>query len=247
MFRKIAMVLVLAAAVPLAGCQKKTTGGAAGDLPVVTTDVDPIFEEYDIQTVGVLNIANTSNNRDAVDLKKMMEIALLQSGKYKFDKSDRFAKDAARLGVEAGHKRLQHSWEQALTLDDINLKAVCEATGVDAVLAYEVSQWDEQKVDMYQEGTSKTSVRLRIVIFAADGTLLWSKKRQMVKESNYYNPDLYTRSTQSGEAIYDESKVPPAPPIKPVAQELVTEMVDTIPKVSPAEEPAEEPVEGGGW
>ena len=99
----------------------------------------------------------------------------------------------------------------------------------------EVGEWDERKIDTYTEGTSKTSVRLRMKMYAADGTLLWAAKSQKVEESQYYNPELYRKATQTGQVVYDETKVPSPPPIQPVAIELAGEVVDTLPDVSPAE------------
>ena len=136
-----------------------------------------------------------------------------------------FLKDAQRSGVEDQHKALLDTWQSSRILPEGPLETVCDATGFDAVIAYEILKWDETKLDVSQEGSSTSTVQLELKMYAKDGTLLWSGSSQMVGYSQPYNPSLATSSTQSGIAVTDESLVPDPPPIEPIAQQVASDIV----------------------
>jgi len=91
-------------------------------------------------------------------------------------------------------------------------------------------------------------------MFAPDGTLLWSGRGQKVAKSQPYNPDLAVSATQTGQAVYDEGRVPNPPEILPVAQEVAAEIVKSMPDLSHKQDgkpesaaPASSGSDAGGW
>jgi len=215
----------------IAGCKTAGTGGSAGK-PVVAVDVAPNASTYTIQKIAILGYANTSGKSEATQAARYVDAALAQAGMYNVTRSGGFSQDAERTGAGDKYKKCLTAWEKTRKLDAGDLGPLCEATGFDAVVAWEVSQWKEEKLDVTQEGTSNTTVEMRIEMVAPDGTLLWSGRGMKVARSQSYNPELAVSSTQSGQAIYSESMVPDPPQILPVAQEVVDEIVKTLPDLS---------------
>ena len=235
--KRLILSVLLGTAVLAAGCQKQSAGSKAGDRPLVNTEITADLDAYTINKVGILEMANTSSakNEEVAPMENIVLGALQQTGKYVFLSEGAFSRDAGRGGAQEWMDKLNRGWVGSLTVDPPDVAKVAAATGVDAVLCYELAKWRREKVDVYDEGTSKTTVQLRMRLYAADGTLLWSAGSQKVKESPYYNAELYVKSTQSGQAVYDESKVPDAPPIEPVAIELAAEVAAQLPKAGGAD------------
>lgn len=231
----------LVAAGLLTGCNTATSGSGAGNRPLVAEELAPNADSYSLQKVAILDAANPTGKKEARQGERFMYAALAQSEKYFFTKSSSFARDAGRSGVEAEYDRLIEAWEKRRTLNKADVISVCEKAGYDAILTYEISRWDEEKVDQHQEGTSTSTVGYRIDLFASDGTRLWSGKSSKVEHSLPYNPDMHVKSTQSGEAVFDEGAIPLPPPIEPVAQTLATEIVSKLPVFGGAQKVKETP------
>jgi hypothetical protein len=228
------MILALAAAMTGAmGCKTAGTGGGSSGVPNVAVTLAPNADAYAIQKVAVLGYANTSGKDKASQAARYVDASLAQANTYQVARAGSFLLDAERSQVADRHKHMLAAWEKARKLDAGDLGPVCEATGFDAVIAWEVSQWKEEKLEVTQEGSSATTVEILMEMYAPDGTLLWSSRGKKVANSIPYNPDLAVSATQTGEAVYDRGMVPEPPPILPVAQELIEEIVKSMPDLRP--------------
>lgn len=220
---------------PLAGCQSASS--PAGKRPLVATELAANLAGYSVKKVAMLEMVNSSGEAKALQIVPFVYAALQEAGLVQFAKPDAYVRDAERSGVGAELKKAQTVWDKTRALTRADVEPLLTATGHDALLAYEVTHWQEDKVGLTQEGTSKTQVGLKMAMYAPDGTLLWKGSSLKLAESVPYNPSLNVKATEQGEAIYDESRVPLPPPILPVAQVLASEVVATMPAIPPAAAP----------
>lgn len=231
----IFVVIVLVVGI-LPGCQ--TASSPTGKRPAVAVDLAPNLDSFKVEKVAVLGFVNTTGQDRANLMERYVDAALAQSAPYQIVKQSSFMRDAERHQMSADFGRTLEVWQKVRALTRADVEGLLDAAGCDAMLGWEVTHWKEEKIDSYQEGTSKTTVGLKMVLYAKDGTLLWSGSGLKTAESLPYNPELHTRSTVSGEAVQDKGAVPEPPKIEPVAQQLAEEVVATMPKIPPPAAPA---------
>jgi len=226
------------AVIAVAGCQAASGGRGAVK---VKTELAPNLDSYNVKKVAVLGVANTTGNPDADKMADYVTRALGATDKYYFADRETFARDAEQFGVTEDYDRLVESWQKVRKLDPKFLAPVLKATAYDALIAIEVSKWEEVKLAPSQEGTSDTSVGTRVEMYAPDGTLLWSASDLKTERSQPYNPEYNIRATTQNEARTTSSRaVPDPPPIEKVATTVSTEIADTLPLIKKAPSPAME-------
>jgi len=223
------VLLVLITAIGMVGC-KSSTG--QGEGAKVATEVAPNLEDYNIETVAVLAFANTTGDPKADE----MAIYLIQSfyGRelYHFIPSADFLNDATRVEMGEDHARLVRTWQKKRTVDENVVERLLEATGYDALIAAEVNKWEEVKLQPSQEGTSDTTVGVKVKMYAKDGTLLWSASELQTEESIAYLPSFNTRATEGGRAVTTSAgAVPEPPPIDQVARKVAEDLAREMPTV----------------
>jgi hypothetical protein len=130
------------------------------------------------------------------------------------------------------HARLVRTWQKKRTVDENVVERLLAATGYDALIAAEVSRWEEIKLQATQEGTSDTTVGAAVKLYAKDGTLLWSASKLLTEESVGYLPSFNTRATESGRAVTtSQGAVPDPPPIDRVAKKVADDLAREMPTV----------------
>lgn len=212
----------------LAGCQASQGGGDSK----VATQLAENLDEYDIHRVAILGYANNAGDPEASEMGDIMIRALYATEAYQFINSTTFALDAKRLGVQDAHARMESTWQKKHTVDRLVAEKVLGATGYDAVLAIEVTKWEEVKLEPTQEGTSDTSVGVRVSMFAADGTLLWNASDLRTEHSTTYLPSYNISSTQAGEArTTNAAAVPDPPEIRTVAIKVAEAVAAELPVI----------------
>jgi len=222
-------VLPVLCLVFLIGCKASSGGGKGGSI---NTELAPNLTDYQVTRVAILGIANTTGDEEALQIGDYVVQALVTSGTYQFATPEDFARDAKRLAVSDDYERLLRTWQKKRVLDEPVMNRVLETTGYDALVAMEVTRWEEVKLEPSQEGTSDTSVGLEVSLFAIDGTALWSGSDDRTEESRPYLPSFNTRATSSGEAATTAtSAVPDPPPIEQVAREVANDVVATLPVI----------------
>lgn len=230
--RTYRLVLPVLCLVLAAGCKASSGGGQGSE---VKAELAPNLENYQVTRVAILGIANTTGDVEAEQMSDYVVQALVSSGMYSFADPQTFERDARRLELGADYERLQRTWQKKRVLDEPVMERVLEATGYDAMVGMEVTRWEEVKLDPSQEGTSDTSVGLEVMMFALDGTILWSAGEDRTEHSRPYLPSFNTRSTGSGEATTTAaSAVPDPPPIEDVARDVASEVVSTLPAIGGA-------------
>ena len=198
----------------------------------MATEVATNLDDYNVETVAVLAFANTTGDPKADE----MGVYLIQSfyGRelYHFIVSKDFLNDATRVGMEADHARLVRTWQKKRTIDENVVERLLAATGYDALIAADVSKWEEVKLQPDQEGTSDTTVGVAVKMYAKDGTLLWSASELQTEESIGYLPSYNTRATEGGRAVTtSQGAVPDPPPIHLVAQKVAEDLAREMPTV----------------
>ncbi len=220
----------LVAAAALAGCQAASGGADKGAR--VNTELAPNLADYHVKKVAVLGYANTTGDEEAGKMADYLVGALSGTGKYYFAPATTLARDAERKGVSDDYDRLLSLWQKTRALDKELVGTLLEATGYDALAAIDISRWEEVKIPPTQEGTSNTTVGVRVEMVAPDGTLLWAASDLKTEKSPPYNPDFNTRSTVSGQARTTSSRaVPEPPPIDNVAVTVAKEVAETLPTI----------------
>jgi|GEM_PF-3439237 len=229
------------------GCQPSGKG-AVGKRPLVAVDLAPNSGDYTINKVGILTYRNGTDNEKAREMTRFVIAALVRSGKYQFTKSGSLERDARRSDAAGEFDRLVDVWEHRRTLNKADVASLCKKTGYDALIVYEITEWAQEKLDVTQEGTSNTTVGLRMELWADDGTRIWNASGMKVERSPSYNPEINVRSTQNGQAVRNEGLVPDPPLIEPVAQEVADDVVKTLPQLNdkPAAAPAAAPAASDG-
>ena len=228
--RILGLVLITVVGFAWMGCQ--ASSGGAGEGAKVRVDVAPNLSDYDVHKVAILGFVNLTGDPKADRLADDVTRALFQSGKYQFTTAGNFAADAKRVGEQSDYDRCMETWRKRRVMDGEKLTRLLEATGQDALLAIEINKWSEEKIGPNQEGTSNTSVGLKLKLFAPDGTVLWSASQLKVKKSPPYFPDFNTRATIGGEArTTSAGAVPDPPPIEKVAVETANEVVEQLPLI----------------
>jgi len=225
----VLVVAGLCAVAGLTGCQSGARSGGTGARAAVAVDIAADVDDYTVDRVGVLSFSNTTGVQKADVARRYVYAALAQADRFFLTKEETVARHVQRSGAGPEYERLLGVWGKRRIISAPDLTEVCRAAGFDAMLTIEVSKWAEEKIDRFQEGSSTTSVELKMHLYAADGTLLWSGSSMKVGRSQPYNPEMHMRATQDGEAVLDESRIPDPPPIEPLAQELAREIAATIP------------------
>ncbi len=227
------LVTILIAMSALAGCQASSGGGANNK---VTTELAPNIEEYTVRKVGILGYTNLTGDKDAEQLVGYVTRALYDTGKYQFFGLDEVERSVARRGLEDDYDRCLETWKKVRTLDPDRLQRLLKALEYDAVVGIEIDKWSEVQIDPSQEGTSDTTVGLKVEMFAPDGTVLWSASQQKIAKSAPYYPSFNTRATAAGEArTTSTGAVPDAPPIEKVAIDAANEVAATLPDIGGGE------------
>jgi hypothetical protein len=222
-------VLPILCLVFLVGCKASQGGGQGASIKA---DLAPNLGDYQVTRVAILGIANTAGDEEALQIADYVVQALMTTGMYQFATPEDFERDAKRLAVSEDYERLLRTWQKKRLLDEPVMERVLEKTGYDALIAMEVTRWEEVKLEPSQEGTSDTSVGLDVSMFAIDGTPLWSASDDRTVESRPYLPSFNTRATSSGEAATTAtSAVPDPPPIEQVAREVANDVVATLPRI----------------
>lgn len=230
MRRIVGMVLIAAVSLVWGGCQ--ASSGGAGNASGVKVEIAPDLSPYQIHKVAILDFVNQTGDPDANQLADDVTRALFQSGKYQFTTRSSFSDDAKRVGEEKDYKRCLETWRKRRVMDEEPLSRLLQATGKDAVIAMECNKWSEEKLSPTQEGTSNSSVGLKVALFASDGTLLWSGSQLKVEKSVPYFPDFNTRATTTGEARTTSARAVPDPPaIEKVAVKAAEEVVAKLPVI----------------
>ena len=223
------LVTVLIAMSVLAGCQASSGGGSDAR---VTTDVAANIDEYAVERVGILGYVNLTGEKEAEQLVGYVTRAMAETGRYQFFGLDDVERSVGRLGLDSDYNRCLETWKKVRKVDPANVAQLLEALEYDAVIGIEVNQWSELKIDPNQEGTSDTTVGLKVEMFAADGTLLWSASHQKIEKSAPYYPSFNTRATAGGEARTTSSGAVPEPPvIEKVALDAANEVAATLPVI----------------
>lgn len=151
---------------------------------------------------------------------------------YHFISSADFLNDATRVNMAEDHARLVRTWQKKRTIDENVVERLLDATGYDALIAADVSKWEEVKLQPDQEGTSDTTVGVGVKMYAKDGTLLWKASELQTEESITYLPSFNTRATEGGRAITtSQGAVPEPPPIHQVAKKVAEDLAKEMPAV----------------
>ena len=212
-----------------AGCRGANRGSEAAR---VATDVAANIDDYHIESIAILGYSNTTGVKEANEMADFVTAALLQSGKYRFDIAEDFERHLNVLDMGDDHARIMSTWLKKQKVDEAVIQRVLKATGHDAILAMEITKWQEVKLQATQEGTSDTSVGIRLNLYAADGTLLWKASDLKTAHSVEYLPAFNIKATQSGQArTTSEHAVPDPPPIKKVAIEVAQNIVAQMPDI----------------
>ena len=226
--------VVLAMTIGLVGC-KASTGGNVGKGSFRTETAENAVA-YTVNRVALLDAVNTSGDTDGDEMVEYLVRALHASGKYQFASAAEFARDAARAGVEADHDRLAQTWKQRRTVEPRLAEGVLTATSYDALLALEVTHWEELQIQATQEGSSSTTVGIRVRMYAADGTLLWTGSDRRTVDSAPYLPEFNQRATATGQIRTTSSAAVPEPPrVETVAPLVAEELAAAMPVIRPDE------------
>lgn len=211
------------------GCRATNRGSEAAR---VATELAENIDQYHIERVAILGFSNTTGEKKADEMAEFVTTALLQSRKYRFDMADNFERDVRLIDMGSDHDRMMSTWRKKQTVDENVVQRVLTATGHDALLAMEITKWERVKLQPTQEGTSDTSVGVRIDLYAADGTLLWAASDLKTAHSPPYLPGFNIRATESGMArTTSENAVPDPPPIKKIAIEVAQNIVSQMPTI----------------
>ena len=225
------LVLCVLSGVLAVGCKSASTTASA-PAKEVTRKTASIPEGYTINTVGILGIANTAGDPEAMQMEQYLVNALYGTEATHFRSVDGFAKDAELAGVKAEYDKLQAGWRSHRVADPTLLAKVCAATKYDAVMGMEVNSWQQYKLQATEEGTSYTNLGVKLTLIAADAVTLWESSALRKFESQPYDPSFNIRSDQSGlTRTTSQSAIPEPPKIERVAPELAAEAVQELPKL----------------
>jgi hypothetical protein len=198
----------------------------------VKTVVAPNLADYPVRKIAVLGLANTTGVNAAEQMGVYVVQALSATERSYFAPAQRFALDAKRTGLEAEYSRMLSTWQKKRTVDEEVVAQVLRATGYDAVLGIEVSEWKQNQLEATQEGTSDTMIGALVRLYAADGTLLWSATERRTEHSQPYLPSFNLKPTASGETrTTSASAVPQPPPYEEVAQDVARALAGTLPSL----------------
>jgi hypothetical protein len=227
--RVMMVLLVLVTALGMVGCKSTTSGGEGAK---VATEVAPNLEDYNVETVAVLAFANTTGDPKADEMAVYLVQSFYGRELYHFISSADFLNDATRVNMAEDHARLVRTWQKKRTIDENVVERLLAATGYDAMIAADVSKWEEVKLQANQEGTSDTTVGAGVKMYAKDGTLLWEASELQTEESVAYLPSFNTRATESGRAVTtSQGAVPDPPPIHQVAKRVAADLAKEMPAV----------------
>lgn len=226
--RQVLLAIAVLVAAWGVGCKGTTSGGGAG----VKTDVAADIDNYHVESVAIIGMVNNTNDPDAAEMADYMRRAFYATGKYRFADPNDLKRAAIQGGVEDEYNRLVSTWMKTLKTDALVVQKILAATAYDAVMGMEVTNWSEEQIDANQEGTSDTTVGVKVSMFGADGKLLWSASDLKVEESQPYLPSFNTRSTQTGQSRTTNAGAVPEPPeIRSVAMKVAEEVAATLPRI----------------
>jgi hypothetical protein len=244
-----AAIVVLGAAVLLAGC-KGSTGSPApgtdvtksssaskpspGRTKAAPSTVDSAWASYGVRSVAMLSLVNTSTMPTAGPLVSgMVERELRREARHIYLGWDETRGAASARGAGEEYGRLMASWQKGRTLSAEQLASFGQKLGVQAVLVGEIARWETKKLTFDQEGNSTTDVSISLALFATrDGKQIWSSKDTRNEKSIYYSPgDQNVKYDATGRAQSNTSSLAPdPPPIEEVARKVVVAVTAAVPQ-----------------
>ena len=128
-------------------------------------------------------------------------------------------------------RTLLRVWLSRRAIEPPALARLGPATSIDAIVAAEVTHFEQFKLDYTQEGYSTTTVGLKIQMFdARDLTLLWQASEVYVAKSPPYNPSSFVTPDAGGVSRQGMKGVPPSPPYEMVSKKVVKDVISTFPR-----------------
>ncbi len=205
----------------------------------VAVKVDSTFFSRKLQRIAILNVITPSVEDERVgQVEDMIRVALQDRIDPILLVFPNELKSAAEHGgVRADSETLLRVWDQRRTIEGPAMEKVGPATSIDAVVAAEVTHFEQYQIDYTQEGYSTTTVGLKIHMYdARDNTLLWEASEVYVAKSPPYNPSNYV--ADAGGAVRQGIKGVPAPPeYDVVSQKVVDDIVKTFPRADDQKKP----------
>ncbi len=220
----LAAVLVAAAA-PAALCGKK-------DKVAVT--VHESFHDRTLERIGILTIITPTVQVQDDRIEMMADMAsgaIQDQGEFYLLFVNDLKAAAERAGEKEAYDTMIRVWNARRLLDPPSLKKIQAATSVDALIAVEVTHFEQKKLEAGQEGYATTTVGLKIQMFdARDLTPLWEASEIKVSKSPPYIPSAQVTQDASGGARQTAKGLPEPPQYDVVAQEVVDSVIGTFPK-----------------
>lgn len=204
---------------------------AKGDR--VASTVAPDFFERTIRKVAILEVITPGGVVDehVYEIEDMIQLALQEQVEFEILFPSDFKSAADRGGAREPYDALLRVWRSRRDIEAPSLAKVAPATSIDALIAAEVTHFEQAKIDFSQEGNSTTTVGLKIQMFdARDRELLWEASMIKVDKSQPYKPDAYVTADASGRSTQRVNVVPEPPEFDITAQKVVDLVVGTFPQ-----------------
>lgn len=217
-------------AVCLAALSSSPALAARGDRVAVT--VAPDYFQRKIGKIALLDVITPRGVDDRVfEMEDMIQFALQEQGDFEILFPSDFKSAAERGGAKEAYEALLRVWRSRRDIEAPSLAKVAPATSIDALLAAEVTHFEQAKIDFMQEGNSTTTIGLKIQMFDAhDRTLLWEASMVKVEKSQPYKPDAYITADASGRSQQRVNVVPEPPEYELTSQKVVDLVIGTFPR-----------------
>jgi hypothetical protein len=214
----------------LAGLAGPPAHAAKGDRVAFT--VAPDYFEKKIGKIAILDVITPRGVDDRVfEIEDMIQFALQEQGDFEILFPSDFKSAAERGGARTAYEALLRVWRSRREIEAPSFAKVVPATSIDALIAAEVTHFEQEKIDFHVEGNSTTTVGLKIQMFdATDRHVLWEASIIKVEKSQPYKPDAYITADASGRSQQRVNVVPEPPEYDLTSQKVVDLVIGTFPK-----------------
>jgi hypothetical protein len=204
----------------------------------VAVTVDPSFKEKKISRIAVLQVITPSGVDDRVyEMEDPILAAIQEQGEFDILFPTDFKAAAERGGAAESWTAIDRVWHSRREIEGPQLQKVQQATSIDALVGVEVTHFEQHRLDFSTEGTSTTTVGLKVWMFdARDKKLLWQASQVYVAESPPYNPSNSVASDASGVTRQVGKNVPEPPEYDDTYDKVIQNVIGTYPKAESEKE-----------
>lgn len=220
-------VLIAAAIVSLTGME----AGAAKPKALVAVKVDSTFFSRSLKRIAILDIITPAVEDPRVaEIEHLVQAALQDQGEFLLLFPEDLRTAAEHAGEKVAYETLLRVWHSRRVIDTPALAKVGPAASIDALVAAEVTHFEQYKLEYTQEGYSTTTVGLKIQMYdARDNTLLWEASEVYVAKSPFYDASSYVSPDAGGVSKQAMRGLPPPPEYDDVSQKVVEDVISTFP------------------